>query len=56
MLNISERLRQYRRVVQIARKPTKEEFTSSGKICAAGLLVIGLAGFTVFLIFMVLGI
>jgi len=56
MFEIRERLRQYRRVLQIARKPTKEEFTSSGKICSLGMLIIGLSGFLVFLIFMVLGI
>ncbi len=56
MLKIAERLRQYKRVIQIARKPSKEEFTASGKICAVGVLIIGMAGFIVFIAFMVLGI
>lgn len=56
MLNIRERLRQYRRVLQIARKPSKDEFVASGKICAIGMFIIGMVGFFIFVAFMVLGI
>lgn len=55
MLDLKERIRQYKRVLQIARKPSKEEFSASGKICAAGMGIIGVAGFLVFVAFMVLG-
>jgi protein transport protein SEC61 subunit gamma-like protein len=55
MLDVRERLRQYRRVLQIARKPSKEEFVSSGKICTIGIFIIGMVGFLIFIAFMVLG-
>lgn len=55
MLELGEKIKQYRRVIHIARKPSKEEFASSGKICAAGMGVIGVVGFAVLVIFMVLG-
>jgi protein transport protein SEC61 subunit gamma-like protein len=49
-MNIKEKLENYRRVLQIARKPSYEEFISSAKICAIGILIIGLVGFVVYLV------
>lgn len=54
-MNIKELLKNYRRVMHIARKPNKEEFLSTGKICAIGLLLIGFIGFIIFLPFILLG-
>jgi protein transport protein SEC61 subunit gamma-like protein len=51
MFNIIGTLRKYRRVMQVARKPSKEEYTGASKITALGLVVIGLIGFVIFLIF-----
>jgi protein transport protein SEC61 subunit gamma and related proteins len=42
-------LKKYLRVVQVARKPTKEEFTASSKICLIGIVIIGVLGFVIFL-------
>jgi len=56
MLDIKAKLREYRRVLQIARKPTKDEFVSSGKICTIGISIIGLIGFAIFIVFVLLGI
>lgn len=56
MFNLKERYRRYRRVLQIARKPSREEFTGASKICALGILVIGLIGFAIFMIFVLTGI
>lgn len=56
MFDIKAKIREYRRVLQIARKPGKDEFISSSKICAIGILVIGLIGFSIFIIFVLLGI
>ncbi len=53
--NIREIIRKYRRVLQVARKPGKDEFVSTSKICALGVLVIGFVGFAIFLIFILLG-
>jgi protein transport protein SEC61 subunit gamma-like protein len=44
----------YIRVLQIARKPSREEFTTSSKICSIGILVIGLVGFVISLLFILL--
>ena len=48
-MKIKETLENWRRVLQIARKPNRYEFTSTSKICAMGLLLIGAVGFVIFL-------
>ena len=55
MVNIRGTLKQYSRVLQIARKPSKDEFITAGKISALGLFVIGLIGFAIFFIFIFTG-
>jgi len=55
-MRIKEKIREYQRVLQVARKPTKEEFIATAKICVIGLLLIGIVGFLIFLIFVLLGI
>jgi protein transport protein SEC61 subunit gamma-like protein len=55
MLNVKELLKNYKRVMQIARKPNREEFLSTGKICALGLALIGFVGFVIFIPFILLG-
>lgn len=52
-INLKETIRKYRRVLQIARKPGKEEFTTSAKVCALGIALIGFVGFVLFMIFQV---
>lgn len=42
-------LRQYLRVLRIARKPGKDEFVTSSKISALGIAIIGLVGFVIFI-------
>jgi len=49
-LNIKERLMNYKRVLQLCKKPSKEDFILTTKICAGGVLVIGLIGFVLYLI------
>lgn len=51
MFNIIETYRKYKRVLQVARKPSKEEYIGASKISALGIAVIGLIGFVIFLIF-----
>ncbi len=55
-MDIKAGLRRYARVLQIARKPGKDEFVSSSKICALGMAVIGVVGFAIFLVFILSGI
>jgi protein transport protein SEC61 subunit gamma-like protein len=51
-----ENIRNWRRVLQIARKPDKSEFLSTSKICAIGLVIIGSVGFIIYIIFVVSGV
>ncbi|MBI2675352.1 MAG: protein translocase SEC61 complex subunit gamma [Candidatus Aenigmarchaeota archaeon] len=55
-LDIATKLREYRRVLQIARKPDKEEFLVSAKISSIGIIVIGGIGFIIFMAFIFIGI
>jgi protein transport protein SEC61 subunit gamma-like protein len=49
-MNFKERVGNWKRVLQVARKPSRFEFTSTSKICALGLLVIGVVGFVIFIL------
>lgn len=48
---IKNMLANYKRVVDVARKPSKEDFISSAKITGIGIILIGMIGFTIFLIY-----
>ncbi len=52
---IKESIENYKRVLQISRKPDLEEFSSTAKICAIGILVVGISGFAVYLFAVMLG-
>jgi protein transport protein SEC61 subunit gamma-like protein len=41
----------YKRVVDVARKPEKDEFISSAKITGTGILLLGAIGFIIFLLY-----
>jgi len=56
MPEIKAAIKRYIRVLQVARKPSKDEFLSSGKICAIGIFIIGMIGFIIFLAFIFTGI
>lgn len=49
--DLRERISNYMRVLAVARKPGKEEFLSSSKICGLGMIIIGVVGLVVFLVF-----
>lgn len=48
---IKEKLLEYRRVITVSRKPDKEEFISSAKITGFGILLVGIIGFIIFLLY-----
>ena len=48
---IKEKLQEYRRVIAVSTKPDREEFISSVKITGFGILLIGLIGFIIYLIY-----
>jgi protein transport protein SEC61 subunit gamma-like protein len=51
MINLKSTLMRYIRVLQIARKPSKDEFVESSKVCALGIFAIGVIGFWICLLF-----
>jgi protein transport protein SEC61 subunit gamma-like protein len=46
-----ELVRKYWRVLKLPRTPTREEFTKIATVAAAGVLVVGLIGFVIFVMF-----
>ncbi|MFA4860418.1 protein translocase SEC61 complex subunit gamma [Methanoregula sp.] len=46
-----ELFRKYLRVLKLARTPSREEFTKIATVAAAGILVIGLIGFIIYMFF-----
>ncbi len=54
-LNLNEELfRKYWRVLKLARFPKRDEYTKIALVAAAGVLVVGLLGFIVYLLFVYL--
>ncbi len=43
-----ELFRKYLRVLKLARTPTREEFTKIATVAAAGVLVVGMIGFIIY--------
>jgi len=48
---IKNKFIRYKRVMNIARKPERDEFVLSLKVTVAGILLLGFIGFIIFLIF-----
>jgi len=46
-----ELFRKYLRVLKLARTPTREEFTKIATVAAAGVLIVGLIGFFIYVFF-----
>jgi protein transport protein SEC61 subunit gamma-like protein len=49
-MKIKETLDNYKRVLKITHKPSREDFVSAVRICTIGMLVMGMIGFLVYLI------
>ena len=52
--NITNSIKQYIRILQLTRKPSMDEFLNISKIAGAGLLLIGVIGFVIYLIMVLL--
>jgi protein transport protein SEC61 subunit gamma-like protein len=52
--NVPLHLSEYLRVLKLTRKPTREEFTVIAKVAGAGILLIGLIGFIIYLLITIL--
>jgi protein transport protein SEC61 subunit gamma-like protein len=48
--NITNSIKQYIRILQLTRKPSMDEFLTISKVAGAGILLIGIIGFAVYLI------
>jgi protein transport protein SEC61 subunit gamma-like protein len=49
-MNIRETLENFKRILIISKKPTREEFIQTAKICAIGIGFIGIVGFILFVV------
>lgn len=54
-INIVETFRKYRRVLQVARKPTRKNMLDVLRIVGIGFVVIGVIGFMFYLISTIFG-
>lgn len=54
-MGLKELVERIRRVLLVSSKPDKEEFEQSIKITGLGVLLIGLIGFIIFLVVMLMG-
>jgi protein transport protein SEC61 subunit gamma-like protein len=46
---LKNKIANYKRVVDVARKPDRQEFLSSAKITGSGIVLMGMIGFIIFL-------
>ena len=48
--NLAYWMSETRRILRLTRKPKKSEFQETTRVCAIGIIILGVMGFTVFLI------
>jgi len=54
-INLNEELfRKYMRILKLARFPTRDEYTKIALVAAAGVVLIGIIGFAIYELFLVL--
>jgi protein transport protein SEC61 subunit gamma-like protein len=53
-LNIKEIIQNYKRVLSVSKKPEHEELMLTIRICAIGIILIGLIGFILYLLFLLI--
>lgn len=53
--NLKETIPKYKRVLILARKPTKEELIRTSRICGIGFLVMGFMGFMFYIVSVIFG-
>jgi len=54
MINIVEKLRNYMRVLRIAKKPSMDDFKDTARVCLIGMAAIGVIGFVLYMVFVAL--
>ncbi|MBU0763022.1 MAG: protein translocase SEC61 complex subunit gamma [Candidatus Altiarchaeota archaeon] len=48
---IARAITETKRILRLTRKPRRSEFTETSKICGAGMALVGVIGFIIFLVF-----
>lgn len=48
--NITGSIKQYIRILKLTRKPSKDEFLTISKVAGAGIVLIGVIGFIIYLV------
>jgi protein transport protein SEC61 subunit gamma-like protein len=46
---IQQKIGEYRRILTLTKRPTREEFSTIAKVAAIGIVIIGVAGFLIYL-------
>ena len=46
---IERKVREYRRILTLTRRPTRDEFSTIAKVAAIGIIIIGAVGFLIYL-------
>ena len=54
-MNIKEILRNYGRILSIAKKADREEFLDTARICGIGVAIVGAIGFMFYLVSALIG-
>ena len=54
-LNLKEKIKDYIRVIKINKKPSKENFFETLKICAIGIAILGAIGLVFYMVSIFLG-
>jgi len=53
-MKIVETIRNYVRVLKIAKKPNLEDFLDTARVCLIGMAVIGIIGFLLYILFVLI--
>lgn len=54
-LRIRETIRKYIRVLRVCKKPSKEDFWTTVRVCLIGITIIGLISFLFYLVSVLIG-
>lgn len=49
-MGVIEKIKNYIRVLKLVKRPTREDFIDALRICSIGMLLIGIIGFILYLI------
>ncbi len=50
LLGLGETLNNYRRVLALTKRPDRKEFIEVSRICAIGTLIVGVIGFSMYIL------